>query len=904
MTAPPANLDFDAVLRDGSTVHVRPVTTADRGPLQEFLEGLSAEARLFRFFSPINVLGWAADRFVDVDYRWRHGLVALHGSPERIVGHAFYAAAPAEERAEVALEVADEYQGRGLGTALLGYLTAAAASAGIVLFEAEVMPENHKMLGVFRDSGYQLKTASLRGSLRVEFPTEQTEAARERFAQREHQAAVAAMRAFFEPASIAVIGASSRPRSIGGDVFRNLLLSGFPGPVYPVSPHPVVQSVAAYGDLGSVPGEVELAVIVVPAAGVVEAARTCAAQGVRGLVVISAGFGETGPAGRQRQADLLRVCRESGMRLIGPNCMGILNTDPEHRFNATFAPSFPPPGRIAFMSQSGALGLAVIGSASARGLGISTFASVGNKADVSGNDLLEFWEDDPHTDLVLLYLESFGNPRRFARICRRMARRKPILAVKAGRSAAGARATSSHTGALLADSDVAVDALFRQSGVIRSETLGDLFDVAALLSAQPPPRGRRVGIVTNAGGLGILCADACAAAGLEVPELDAATRHALAEFLPGEASVANPVDMIASAGAADYERALGVVAANPGIDALVVIFVPPLVTRAEEVAAAIRRAADALAGAKPLLAVFMSAVGAPVSLSDGATRIPTYTFPEEAARALARAAAWAEWRERPPQTPWQPPGARRDEAHALVAAALGHDPDGTWLALPEVVRLLDCYGIQMVRTEVTAPEGRAAAAAAVRIGGPVALKAFGARLVHKTEAGAVELGLVGRQRVRRAAEAMLGRLAAAGTPAEGLVVQEMAAAGVEMIVGAVQDPVFGPVVACGAGGTAVELLKDVRFRLAPLALEDATSMISDLASRPLLEGYRGRPPAAVSALREVVLRVGALADEHPAVAELDLNPVLVSATAAVAADARIRVAPAPVHQPEGTKPRP
>ena len=902
MTAPPADLDFDTILRDGSTVHVRPVTADDRQPLQDFLEALSAQARLFRFFSPVSELGWAADRFVDVDYRGRHGLVALHGSPERIVGHVFYAA-ESPERAEVALEVADEYQGRGLGTALLGYLAAAAAGAGITSFEAEVMPENHKMLGVFRDSGYRLRTSSLQGSLRVEFPTEQTEAALDRFAQREHLAAVAAMSYFFEPASIAVIGASSRPRSIGGEVFRNLLLSGFPGPVYPVSPHPVVQSVAAFPDLESIPGELEMAVIVVPAAAVVEAAEACARRGVRSLVVISAGFAETGPEGRRRQSDLLRVCRESGMRLIGPNCMGILNTDPEHRFNATFAPAFPPAGRIAFMSQSGALGLAVIDRARARGLGISTFASVGNKADVSGNDLLEYWEDDPHTDLLLLYLESFGNPRRFARIARRISRRKPILAVKSGRSPAGARATSSHTGALLADSDVAVDALFRQSGVIRTETLGELFDVAALLSTQPPPAGRRVGIVTNAGGLGILCADASAAAGLEVPELPAALRAALAAFLPGEASVANPVDMIATASADDYERALGLLAGSDAIDALIVIFIPPLVTRAQEVGAAIRRAAEALDRGKPLLAVFTSAAGAPADLSEGATRIPTYTFPEEAARALARAAGWARWRSVPAPPPWQAAGARRDEAHALVAAALARRPEGEWLPPEEVAQLLACYDIPLVETLVV-PDVRAAAAAAARLGGPVAVKAFGAGLVHKTEAGAVALRLTGRSAVRHAATAMLERLAAAGTPAEGLVVQRMAPAGVEMIVGAVQDPVFGPVVACGAGGTAVELMKDVRFRLAPLAVEDAGSMISELATRPLLEGYRGRPPAAVGALRDIILRVGALAEEHPAVAELDLNPVIVAPETATAADARVRVAPAPLHQPEGTKPRP
>src|SRR5439155_13476447 len=351
-----------------------------------------------------------------------------------------------------------------------------------------------------------------------------------------------------------------------------------------------------------------------------------------------------------------------------------------------------------------------------------------------------------------------------------------------------------HDALPISDSDVAVDALFRQSGVIRTETLGELFDVAALLSAQPPPAGPRVAIATNAGGLGILCADACAAAGLEVPELPPALRRALAAFLPGEASVANPVDMIASASAGDYERALGVLAASDAIDALIVIFIPPLVTRAEEVGAAIRRAAETMGRGKPLLAVFTSAAGAPADLSEGSTRIPTYTFPEEAARALARAAAWARWRNAPVAPLWQPAGVRRDEAHALVAAALARHPEGDWLTPEEVAHLLACYGIPLAETLVV-PDARAAAAAAARLGGPVAVKAFGPRLVHKTEAGAVALGLAGRTAVRRAAVDMLARLAAAGTPAEGLVVQRMAPAGVEMIVGAVQDPVFGPVVA-------------------------------------------------------------------------------------------------------------
>jgi acetate---CoA ligase (ADP-forming) len=892
---PRALEDVDVVLRDGSTVRVRATVPDDRDALERFLGGLSQESRVFRFFTAIKDLGWAAKRFVDVDHRDRHSLVAERGDAGEIVAHGYYALERPGE-AEVALAVADSVQGMGLGTILLGHLAAAADAAGIGTFIAEVLPENHRMLSVFRESGFPVSVRSSRGVMRVELPTELGEDARERFERREQVSAVAALRRFFEPRSIAVIGASRHRGSIGGEVFHNLLESGFPGPVHPVSPHPSVQSVRAYPDVGSVPGPVDLAVVVVPAGRVVETARACAEKGVGALVVISSGFAEAGAMGRARQAELLEVCRRSGMRLIGPNCMGILRTAAGRSLNATFAPGPPPPGRLAFMSQSGALGLAVIDHARRIGLGLSSFVSVGNKADISGNDLLDYWESDPDTDLVLLYLESFGNPRRFSRVARRVGRTKPILAVKSGRSAAGARAASSHTGALLAASDATVDALFAQSGVIRADTLGELFDVASLLAGGAVPAGRRVGIVTNAGGLGIMCADACGAAGLEVPELSPATRAALSELLPAEASTANPVDMIASATPADYERTVRAVAAGGEVDALIVIFIQPLATSAAEVAAAIGRSAE---GGPPVLCVFMGGGAAPVRPDGG--RIPVYAFPEDAAHALARAARWSEWRARPVEPAWQTPDARRDEARALVAQALGRGEG--WLSPEAVQDLLDCYGIRLVESRLAATAAEAAGAAA-DLAGPVALKAYGAGLVHKSELGAVALALGDPEAVRGAAEAMAGRLRAAGTEPEGFVVQRMAGDGVEMIVGVVQDPRFGPIVACGAGGTAVELLRDVSVRLTPLTESDADEMIRGLATFPLLDGYRGRPRADVAALRDVVLRLGALAEDLPEVAEVDLNPALVGTDGVRLVDARIRVGARDPRPPGGSRPRP
>jgi acetate---CoA ligase (ADP-forming) len=890
--------DVDVVLRDGSTVRVRAATPADRDGLERFLGGLSQESRVFRFFNAVKDVRWAAQRFVDVDHRDQHSLVALRGDAGEIVGHGYYAL-ERPGQAEVALAIADSVQGMGLGTILLGHLAAAASSAAIATFTAEVMPDNHRMLSVFRESGFPISVSASSGTMHVTFPTQLDEAARERFERRDQISAVAALKRFFEPRSIAVVGASRRRGSIGGEVFHNLLQSGFPGPVHPVSPHPVVQSVAAVPDIRQVPGPVDLAVIVVPAVAVVDAARSCAEKGVGALVVISSGFAEAGPEGRVRQAELLEVCRRSGMRLIGPNCMGILSTTAGLSLDATFAPGGPPPGRIGFMSQSGALGLAVIDHARRVGLGLSSFVSVGNKADISGNDLLEYWESDPRTDLVLLYLESFGNPRRFSRVARRVGRIKPILAVKSGRTPAGARATSSHTGALLAASDATVDALFAQSGVIRVDTLGELFDVAALLASQGAPAGRRVGIVTNAGGLGIMCADACGAEDLSVPELSAGTRAALAALLPAEASTANPVDMIASASPEDYERTIRTVAGSGEVDALVVIFIPPLATSPAEIAAAIGRAEGTADQGPPILAVFMG--GEASSAGSDGTRIPVYAFPEDAARALARAAGWSEWRARPPEASWQAADARQDEARALVATALGRGVG--WLPPDAVQDLLDCYGIRLVESRLVATPAEAAGAAA-ELAGPVALKAYGGGLLHKSEAGAVALSLSGPDEVLAAARAMVRRLSAAGREPEGFLVQRMAGEGIEMIAGVVQDPQFGPVIACGAGGTAVELLRDVSVRLTPLTETQADEMIRGLATFPLLDGYRGRPKADVAALRELVLRLSALAEDLPEVVEVDLNPVVAGPDGISLVDARIRLEARDPRPPEGSRPRP
>ena len=886
----PDRREADVVLRDGSTVHVRPATPEDRDDMVEFLRDLSADSRAFRFFSASVDVEREARHSVDVDYRDRYALVATTGLPARLVGHAIYFKTT-DGRAEAALAVADELQGMGLGTLLLAHLAQHAAENGIETFEAVVLPQNHRMIDVFRESGFPVELKTSPGWIEAEFPTSLTPEALERFDRREQTAAAAALRTILAPRSVAVIGASRHADTIGGAVFANLIAGGFTGPVYPINPNAdVVQSVPAFASVADVPGTVDLAVIVVPADRVADAARECAAKKVSAVVVISAGFAETGHEGAERQSELLEICREAGMRLIGPNCMGVVNTNPDVLLNATFAPLFPRRGKVGFLSQSGALGLAVMDLMQARALGMSTFVSVGNKADISGNDLLHYWETDDDTNLVMLYLESFGNPRRFARIGSRVGRSKPILAVKSGRTKAGARATSSHTGALLQGSDVTVDALFEQSGVIRTDSLAEMFDVATLLSNEPAPAGPKVAIVTNAGGAGILCADACEGGGLEVPPLPEDVRAELAGFLAPEAAVGNPVDMIASATAAQFGRAIDTIAGAAVADALIVIFVPPLVTRAEDVAREVRLAAERAGGKIPILAVFVSSSGPPQELREGGGAcLATYAFPEDAARALTRAVRWAQWRDAPAGEIPRFDG-REAEATGLVAHALSRGEG--WLGPEDVAGLLDCFGIPLAAERVVAtPEDAGAAAEA--IGGSVALKAVSPTLLHKTEAGAVQLDLRGKAAVTAAAAAMRDAVYREGHEVEAFLVQQMVPDGVEVLVGVVHDASFGPVLACGAGGTTAELLKDVAVRITPLTDVAVSRMVRSLAIFPLLDGYRGAPHADVAALEELLLRVSAMVEAHPEIAEMDLNPVKVLEKGAIVVDARIRLEHAP-----------
>jgi acetyl coenzyme A synthetase (ADP forming)-like protein len=696
------------------------------------------------------------------------------------------------------------------------------------------------------------------------------------------------MKSFFEPRTVAVIGANRARGKIGSEILHNVAAGAFTGRLVAVHPSASsIEGIPAYPRVTSVPGEVDLAVICVPCAQVSAVVDDCVAKGVKALVIISAGFSETGPAGRAVEQQLVDKVRTAGVRLIGPNCMGIINTDPAVRLNATFSPVTPVEGRVAMSTQSGALGLAILDYVRQLNLGVSMFASIGNKADVSGNDLIEYWADNPRTDVILLYLESFGNPRRFAQIARRVAQQKPIVAVKSGRSRAGARAASSHTGALAA-SDVVVDALFRQTGVIRANTLEELFDVAALLAHQPLPAGPRVAILSNAGGPAILAADASEAQGLELAVPGQATIGSLRQFLPAAASVGNPVDMLASATPEHYERSSRLLLADTNVDSLLVIYVPPLVTQPQEVARAIR--GGAAGASKPVLANFISTRGAPSALAP----IPSYLFPEAAVTALARTTAYAAWRRREQGSIPHFADIHEDTARAVVDTALARG-DG-WLTPAEAHMLVEAMGIATASARLVSTEADAVAAARA-IGYPAAVKAVGPGIVHKSDVGGIVLDVRDEAALHDAWAALRSRVGEAMTAA---LVQQMIPGGVELLIGAVIDPTFGPLVACGSGGVLVDLLQDTMFRIHPLTDVDAKELIGSLKSAPLLRGYRGRPPADERAVVDTLLRVSALLEICPEIQELDINPLKVLERGVRAVDVRVRVsrreAPAPMRR--------
>lgn len=852
------------VLRDGSTAGVRPATMDDSDAMRRFFDGLSPSSRRLRFLGSARASDELLTQLCD-NHEPDKALtliVCRRGTNgTQIIGVGSYFA-ESDASAEVAFTVDDAFHGRGIATGLLERLARYGREQNFEYFSASVLPENQEMLDVFRDSGFETHSTTDAGVVEVRLSLQPSTASASAADERDRYATIASLNAILSPAAIAIIGASRRESNLGRRVLDSLLRSGFRGRIYPVNPAAAeVSGERCFASARGLPCGVDLAVIAVPRESVLAAVDDCAAAGVKGLVVISAGFSEADSRGGTLQAELVERVRGYGMRMVGPNCMGIINFHPSIALNASFAERIPPAGRIALASQSGGLGLAILNLAATRQIGLSTFVSLGNKADISGNDILQYAEHDPATAVVLLYLESFGNPRRFGQIARRVSRKKPIVVVKSGRTAAGVRAAASHTAGLAA-SELAVDGLFRQAGVIRADTIDEMFDIAVCLDLQPLPRGRRVAIVTNAGGPGILAADACAGGGLDVQST--------------VAGVTNPVDLIASADGAAYRKTIAAMLAADDVDAVLAIYTTIDSSRTSEMLSGI---ADGVvegrrqgAAHKPVVVCTMAS-SSTATLHAGGDRVPVYEFPEQAARVLAKTAAYATWRAAPTGAFVALEDMRIREARELcreIARSRGE----SWLTTQELQQLVHAAGLQLAPSVIAHSADEAAALARV-FGYPVAAKIASPLAVHKTEVGGVRLHLSSDHAVRTAyKELCAAAVDKLGGALDGIVIQPMVTSGTETLIGLTQDPMFGPLVAFGLGGTQVELFRDVAFRIAPLTDRDAEEMIHGVHGFDLLDGYRNKPAADLGALRDILLRVSYLGAQIPELAELEFNPVM------------------------------
>lgn len=866
------------ILRDGHTFKVRPIARDDKNKLRQLFYRLSPQTRYLRFgHMKEHISDQELDYYTDILAPERYAYLGLTGEGEeeqiRAVGRWFLT--PDRSVAEVAFVVEDNVQARGIGTSLLEKLAETALKYRIKKLIAHVLPENTRMMRVFEESGFLMTKRMHEGFFEIIFDLEHQEEFSKRQALREHISRSLGMRRMMYPRTIAVIGASRDPDSVGGKVFRNLLYNNFGGAVFPVNPRAsAINGVLSYPSVSDIPGDVDLAVVVVPAQRVLEIVDECGRKGVWSIVVISAGFSESGSEGKERQRLLREKVLSYGMRCVGPNCLGIMNTDPRVSLNATFANTWPPRGNLSIGSHSGALGLALLDYVKSNNLGIAHFASIGNRMDVSSNDLLEFWEDDENTSVILLYLETFGNTRRFSRIARRISRKKPIVAVKSGRSDVGGRAASSHTGALAA-SDVAVDALFKQAGVIRVNTIEEMFNVSKLLAAQPLLSGPNIGILTNAGGPGVLAADAAIGWGLSVPPLSSDTQKKLSTFLPREAALTNPVDVIASATGEQFEQSLRVMLDDPAVDAVLVINIP--LRDPEEIASALRRVMTVYHGKKPVLSCFMMSGATSINLRYGSdSLLPVYMFPEDAVQSLALAWPYSRYRQRDEGRLKHFSDIDEEAARRYLRSQGAMNSEGGWL-FPEVAMgLLRKYGIPAADTRAafTADE---AAVAAREIGFPVAMKLRSVSLTHKTDVGGIALNLTNESEVMGEFNAMQERLTAAGRgdAMQGVIIQPMMKGGQEVIIGMSQDPVFGPLLMVGIGGVQVELIKDVAFSLHPLTDQDPEYLLKQLRGLPLLTGWRGSTPKDVAALKEVLLRFSAMAEDFAEIAEMEINPLMV-----------------------------
>ncbi|NLE79525.1 MAG: GNAT family N-acetyltransferase [Rhodococcus sp.] len=859
----------DILASDGGAVSLRPIMPDDAERLIAFHGKLSERTRYLRYFGPYPTMSQRDVRnFTTVDHHNRVAFVVILGDEIIAVGRYERLLGVGDgNSAEVAFVVADAHQGRGLGPILLEHLAGAAAENGLTKFVAEVLSENRNMVTVFREAGYQVSRTYDGGVVKLEFDIDPTEALVSVRNSRERAAETRSMKNVLNPRSVAVIGASGDRSKVGSAVLVNLLRGGFTGPVYPVNAESrSIRGVRAYKTVREIPDEVDLAVVAVPAEAIDAVLDDCLDKGVKALVVVSAGFSETGEEGRTSERRLVHAARKHGMRLIGPNALGVANNDPAISLNATLAPVLPAAGNVGFFCQSGALGIAILDEAARSRIGLSVFVSAGNRADVSGNDLLQYWDSDPATEVVLLYLESFGNPRKFSRIARRVARTKPVVAVKSGRHAVPPALA---TGTEMDDS--IVRALFEQAGVVQVGSISQLFDCALLFAYQPLPAGPRVAVVGNSTALGVLAADAARSEGLQVGE---------------------PVDLGPQSGPVEFANGVRMALQSFDVDAVIAVFVPPVALAVEPYAAALK---EAVRGSdKPVLSTFLAAVGVPDALAvrgpDGRPirgSVPSYPGPERAAMALARAWRYAQWQRKPISKVVRPSSLDTDRAQNLIARWLGENPGpaGRWLSDSEAADLLACYGVEVLPFRSARSEDEAVAAAE-QLGYPVAVKATGEQWRHRPDLGGVRLDLGGPHSVRAAYRDLA---AASGEPL--LHVQRMGAKGIGCVVGVQDDPSFGSLISFGLAGVISDLLGDRAYRVLPLTEDAAAELIDAPKAAPLLSGYRSSVPVDKNALIELVQRISALADDLPEVRELACEPVLASATGAQITDARVRIGP-------------
>ncbi|WP_323961556.1 GNAT family N-acetyltransferase [Arthrobacter sp. JZ12] len=870
----PEYWEADVVLRDGSTGHLRPISPADADAVQAFHMSQSQDSIYLRFFTYKSSLSERElKRFTEVDYVSRVAFVVTRGG--RIIGIGRYDRLDDPEEAEVAFNIADAYQGRGLGSILLEHLAAAARENGIQRFTAEVLPENRKMITVFAEAGYEVDRRFDDGVVELSFDIDPTDRSRAVMESREHRAEARSMQTLLTPSSVAVIGASRSWGSVGYSLLEHIVEGGFTGPVAGVNPEAFeLNGMVAYGSIGEVPGPVDLAVIAVPYESVLAVVEECGRAGVKSLLVATAGFAENDGEGLARQRELVHSARSYGMRVVGPASLGIINTDPAVRLNASMAPALPRPGGLGLFSQSAAIGVMLHAAAARRALGLSSGLSAGNRADVSGNDAMQYWEDDPRTRAVALYLESVGNPRKFSRIARRLSRMKPVIVAKS--DVMGLQLPPGHAVRTTQAPGGALDAMLRQSGVIRVETTEQLMDVAQIVVGQPIPGGSGVAVFSNSLALGKVVADAAQAQDLDVVRLNAHLD------LDAGQSVALP----------ELKAALTEALEDATVHSLILTLIPAVGLTSEQILPVLAECGSA--AGKPVVACFTGVLDSAeqleglVSGDEAGTGVPCFSSPGGAVSALAAVVRYSRWRQAEHGVFAEPAGVNEDDAATLLTSVLSGIRDVGLRRLDgeQTGRLLGSYGINVLRS-IPFETTEEAVLAADAVGWPVALKTVDENLRHRLDFGGVRLNVPDAASLRAGVEAMRNELRIFGAP--GLEVQTMAPAGQACVLRAIEDPLLGPVVSFGMAGDAVNLLDDWAHGIPPLTTVDAAELVRTPRASRRLFGYQGLPPVNVAALEDLLLRVALLKDRHPEIALLQFNPVLVSPDGLAVLNAEVSV---------------